>query len=452
MQPRKSKALIITFIITLVLLILGYFLVVKGGILKGDSSILGKKFAPILGTPKQKDLVVNDNNNDTATSTDTTTPPIVTPPTDSGGTTEGGNDTGGTPPIPSYTPPNLSFPQPSIKKFQPWERMYVAQCNDNIDNDKDGSTDSADNDCHSDGDNNNTNTYNPSDDSEIGSKNKKGPDVPTPEPDKKKNLCDAGERPLVFTADEQAELDKLTREFYRLAPQLKTENDITNEILSRYKYEDLISNATNLTKQCYEQTGTQAYLQNDFLEEKLSPLTPNDGVTFANGHNCKTDPNLCHDNGRILSEGFYVDDGGPDSGVANADGKGYQAIDCAIDMHACHEIKKIYYNQPGDTLISMVHKGRRERVRNPYFDSSKMKYPFEEMPTYVMQSWIDPRSTSYYKQLINGTHTFAIDMTDAKKSDGGEGKTRLIYNPKPPKVKNQIRWLYEDSEKSWGVW
>ncbi len=432
MQPRKSKALIITFIIVLVLLIVGYFIVVRGGILKGNSTILGKKFDPILGTSKPKDIIVGKDgteNPDANTNPDTNTKPDTEPK--DGGTNGGGGGTT-TPTTPVYIPPNLSFPPLKTRPYEQSETDITTECSDGLDNDKDGSRDSEDNDCHSDGDAKNPNSFNPIDDSEDGTKNKPTPVGPTPDPEKKKISCDTEEIPLVFTEEEQKQLDELTREFYRLSPKLKTENDIVAEVSTYYGYKDLIRNTEDLIAQCRAQTSTPEYLQNNFLEEKLSPLTPNDGVIFADGHDCKTDPTLCHDAGRTLSIGFVPDDGGETSGAKpNAW--------CFTEPQYCHEVKWTYKGLPGDTLVSLVHKGRVERIRNPYYDSSKEKYPFKETPTYIMQYFTSPVSTArteypFYEAPPNNK------------------TAKMRFNPNPPKTKDEVIWIYADKEKSWGVW
>ncbi len=306
MQPRKSKALIITFVVVLGLLIGGYFLVVRGGILKSDSNI-GKKFAPLLGTPKQKDVVVGGGDTGTDTTTpqsDTTTPP-ETPPTDpgtNGGTTGGGSGGLGTttPPVSKYTPPNLSFPQPKISNYKPQNATSTTECSDGKDNDKDGSIDSADNDCHYDGNALNLVSYVASYSKELGSKN--APIVPAKVDPKKKIIsCDTEEVPLVFTAEEQARLDELTRQFYRLAPQLKSANDIVAEINAEQGYSDLIDTAKSLTTQCYNQTSTASYLRNNIDTENMGKQK----VLVANA-TTQNDPGLYKDILSLAQKGGVV--------------------------------------------------------------------------------------------------------------------------------------------------
>lgn len=352
MEPRKSRALIITFIIVLVLLIVGYFLIVKGGIIKSDSAV-GKKFAPILGTPKQKDVIVDTNNG-----TDVTNPPAETPtePTNTGPNlpTNPGSG-GGKPNIPKYVPPNLSLPKPDYTNFTPKQFDTKTQCADGKDNDNDTSIDAGDADCHYDKNAKNAASYVASYNLESGSKNTE-PNIVTPDPKAKKNIsCDVEEIPLVFTAAEQAELDSLTREFYRLAPQLKTEEDIVSEVLSKQGYEDLISNAKNLTQQCRDQTGTPAYLRNEIDQTK--------GTTE-----------------KILSLGLFLD-----AGVSFG-----RDQSCFTNPELCHVEYEQFYNIP-DVLVSTLDKGRTERLPNPYYDASKEIYPWKPTESYYRYYMTDPR-------------------------------------------------------------
>lgn len=327
MQPHRSRALIITFIITLVLLIAGYFLLVKNDVLKGNLSLSGKKFNPILGTPKQKDVVVNNEEEkkpDTIVPPDTTSP---TPPNDTD-TTNAGNkgDTGAVQPISKFVPPNMTFPQPKSSPFTPKNISVSTQCADGVDNDRDGSIDSADNDCHSDGNAKNLSSYVSTYKKEAGSKNVTIVPV-TPDPKKKTTTqCTTEDIPLVFTEVEQKRLDELTRQFYRLAPQLKSENDILIEISAKQGYEDIVKNANDLTVQCLAQTSTPKYLQNAIDTE-------------------------------IIGRGWV----------------GNKEVD--------------FINQ------SSLNKGRTERLRNPYYDSSKEIYPWKESASYFEVYYMDTVST-----------------------------------------------------------
>jgi hypothetical protein len=284
-------------------LIAGYFLLVKNDVLKGNLSLSGKKFNPILGTPKQKDVVVNNEEEkkpDTIVPPDTTSP---TPPNDTD-TTNAGNkgDTGAVQPISKFVPPNMTFPQPKNSPFTPKNISVSTQCADGVDNDKDGSIDSADNDCHSDGNAKNLSSYVSTYKKEAGSKN--APIVPvTPDPKKKTAAqCTTEDVPLVFTEAEQRRLDELTREFYRLAPQLKSANDVVAEINAEQSYRDTINNAEALTKQCYDQTGTLTYLRNSIDTENLGKQN----VLISNA-SLQNDPGLYRDILKLAVKGNMLE-------------------------------------------------------------------------------------------------------------------------------------------------
>lgn len=270
MQPNKSRAFIITFVVVLVLLIAGYLLFFSPNAVLKSGSLVGKKFSPLLGTPKEKELVVDDTPS-TPIEPPVTTPDDTTPPSTPDGDTK-------LPDVPKYTlpkinPPSSKFPSPDggLDESDPQKRA-LAQCEDGRDNDGDKLIDSADPGCHTDGNSKNLQSYTPRANNErdyIGI-----PEVP-PDPINKKEIsCDVEEVPLVFTEAEQARLDELTRQFYRLAPQLKTEEDIILELSSNQGYQDIIDNAKNLTAQCWEQTSTPQYLRNSINIEQIGE---NDG-------------------------------------------------------------------------------------------------------------------------------------------------------------------------------
>lgn len=367
MRPKKSKAFIITFIIVLILLIAGYFLVVKGGILKNENSV-GKKFAPLLGTPKEKDVIVGDNidveiptpNTPTETGADNTdngsSDNGSTPGSTNNGTTPGSTNT-----KPKYTPPDLSFPSPKTPNYTPTNSNNVNniyQCSDGRDNDGDQLTDIEDPDCHTDGNAKNLRSYVANDNSETGTKVSTTIPVAEIDPAKKQISCGVDEIPLTFTAEEQARLDELTREFYRLAPQLKTENDIIAEITSEQHYQDTIDNAKSLTLQCRAQTSTPTYLINS-IDQEIQPVGTK--ILFSHWE---------QDDGTSMS----IDDS------------------CLTRPDLCHQVFNEYTIQ--STIISTWNKGRTERIRNPYYDSSKELYPFQETLSYYLQFFPDPRSSA----------------------------------------------------------
>lgn len=82
---------------------------------------------------------------------------------------------------------------------------------------------------------------------------------PTPETTKQ---CNFDDYKLKFTDAEQEELDKLLREFYKIASSIKTEDDINAENEAKLSYIGLVDEARDLTTQCYEQTNSPTYLSN----------------------------------------------------------------------------------------------------------------------------------------------------------------------------------------------
>ncbi len=124
----------------------------------------------------------------------------------------------------------------------------IFECNDEIDNDTDNKIDEEDPQCHINGDLGND--YVAEHDSETTS--------PFGSDNEEENICLAVQQnPLVFTDEEESELAELLRKFYLLAPNLKSEDDISliyNEI---ERYKEFIGQLTNLTNQCYSQINTQ---------------------------------------------------------------------------------------------------------------------------------------------------------------------------------------------------
>ena len=88
--------------------------------------------------------------------------------------------------------------------------------------------------------------------------------------------CNLDDYKLKFTDAEQAELDRLLREFYRIASSIKTEEDIDAENEARLSYISLANEAKDLTKQCNEQTSSAKYLagfdwNNELNDQETTP-------------------------------------------------------------------------------------------------------------------------------------------------------------------------------------
>ena len=119
----------------------------------------------------------------------------------------------------------------------------ITECNDGLDNDADKNVDIADSGCHADFDETNESSYNP----KINSESR----APIAETDDHCKALD--ENPLKFTDAEKRKLNALLRQFYRIAPLLKTQDDINDEYSAKEGYIDLYKEAVSLTKQCYDQ-------------------------------------------------------------------------------------------------------------------------------------------------------------------------------------------------------
>jgi hypothetical protein len=87
----------------------------------------------------------------------------------------------------------------------------------------------------------------------------------------KTNICDDS---LVFTAAEQTKLEDLLRQYYLLAPSLKTDGDISVLLNSKLRNQGTIDDATALTKQCVSQKADPAY---------TGPQEVKDNPYFKNG-------------------------------------------------------------------------------------------------------------------------------------------------------------------------
>ncbi len=167
-NPKKSKALIIAFAITLVLIFGIYFIFIKDGGISNTKSAGGKLFAPLLGTSKNKELNTVDKTN---TPTDITKTEIPNTgqeqtTTDTPNTSNIGNSliTPNLNPIPLPTN-NYGFQNPcdsnqqvnnngnscdgnNLKYKTVFPANFIPQCKDGLDNDQDGLKDILDPGCH----------------------------------------------------------------------------------------------------------------------------------------------------------------------------------------------------------------------------------------------------------------------------------------------------------------
>lgn len=230
MDNRKSKAFLITFISVIILLVAGYFLFYKGsGTTEG--TIANRMFAPLLGSSKPKPATPikttpsTSTDNNTPTTTDNTpTNPDTQVPTP--------NSNIVLPPFNPITTPNTGCRDNNGKTIP---------CGGNIAVDT---------------------TPTPT------------PIVKTPTKDTPPvEQCLDG-NPVILTADEQAELNDLLAEYYRIAGKLKTEADIYAVNDSGVEYTNLIAQANSLTKDCVEEKADIAY---------TGPQTVKDNPYYQNG-------------------------------------------------------------------------------------------------------------------------------------------------------------------------
>lgn len=393
-NPQKSRALIITFIIVLGLLIGLYFVFTSNTLFGVDNSI-GKKFSPFLITPKEKGLnqiedpnTSDQNNGGLNTNNDLNPDGSIIADNGIGAINNGfsGNIGSGGNKADKYTSPtggSITLPGGNTTVTQ---TNFTPQCSDKIDNDGDKLIDALDPGCHSDGDASNNKTYNKNQYLEYNfipacsdgvdndsdklidtldpachsDGNAKNTTTYTPEytseytqqkdPTKKTNQCTQDDLALVFTAEEQAELDELTRQFYRIAPSLKSTNDILIEEKAKNSYIDLVNDATKLTTECYEQTYNDKYLAN-------SDNTLTEGFELLNTRN----ENKTITIGSTKYELNYVI---PE--LNNQDGK------FVNDINSIKESSELSIPISPYASLSDLNKGRTERRLNPYiYTSSK---------------------------------------------------------------------------------
>jgi hypothetical protein len=245
-NSNKWRAFIITFIIITLLLVGAYFLFRNSGSAnntKGDT--IAQKFSSLFGTSKQKQIntVVDTGLKDISPSI----PPVkVDDNIQQGSNTPlGPNNTKpvapGLNPFP-YTPNNSNGNYVYNPSYQ-----SKLQCEDGLDNDGDGSIDKNDAGCHTDLDAKNANSYDQWLDDESA---ENGPNVIV---DKKTAGGCTPNKTILFSADDQKRINELLRDFYRLAPNLATKEDITIEAGNAKAYKDTIDSAISYTKQCYDE-------------------------------------------------------------------------------------------------------------------------------------------------------------------------------------------------------
>lgn len=289
---NKLRAFIITFIIMGLLIVAGYFIfknMKSDNTTKGDS--LGKKFTSLFGLSKQTSIDISKDvalpGSDTINNSDNTNTNGVNPDgtmsnpsnnTQGSGSTTNGSTTTNQGVGSSATPKLNPFPYSGVGSylgggftgggFTGGGSGFTGggvdtggggygigdiittktQCNDGIDNDKDGKIDKADAGCHTDLKATNASSYFAGWDDETSEN-----DPIAVDKDKNKNKCEVN---VVFNDTDKARLEELSRMFYRLAPNLATEEDIKLEVANQKNYTNVIGKAKEYTAQCYKERET----------------------------------------------------------------------------------------------------------------------------------------------------------------------------------------------------
>ncbi len=206
MENKKSKAFIITFVIILIFLVVGYYLYTNKEQLfgtKGDTSV-SKIFSPLLGSSKNKDLNVID-----------TVPVETTPNGDQTGNNNNSNQNNQNNQNDQGNNSNNKLPLNPI------------------------SLPSADN------------TITPTIENAPEIKEVTLVDNVTPP---SKGICPS-DQPLEFTDSEKKTLEELTRSFYLLAPTIKTQDDVDLSASEYVQQSEFVDQVKELTGQCYDQKG-----------------------------------------------------------------------------------------------------------------------------------------------------------------------------------------------------
>jgi len=257
-NPRKSTAFLITFIIVLILLVIGFLLFRNSDKIFGTKSTEeggGKSFMSLFGTDKPKDLTTVDNN----------TPGGDTPTTNNGangGTTDGG--TGGTQNTDTPPPVDSGFGSGNFGNdsgfgtggFGNGEGLGITPPLDPI-------TPPEDRD------------------------NNRFTDTPTPDRNPRplpavtvvEAYCPKDD-PLEFTDAEREELEALLKEYYAISHLLKTEDDIALLESDIKTNQDLVAQVESLNAQCevqksdYRYTGPQTIKSNPYYTNTINSITP----------------------------------------------------------------------------------------------------------------------------------------------------------------------------------
>ncbi len=309
-NPKKSKALIITIVIVLLLVVAGYL------VFKNSDKIFGKKdstiskiFAPLLGSSKPKDVNTVDtntgdqntggDNGDTNSSSNTGGSSNNSGNGSSAGNgsstgnTSGGGTSSGGGTVSSIVPPFNPIPTPTQTPTPCVDSngdptscaadilpTTLKQCSDGVDNDGDGKKDGVDSSCHTDFNASNSLSYdkNINDEGRVNNTNTAAPAAMCPDD------------PLVFTEEEKAQLTVLLRQYYLLAPTLRIEDDITLLDYDNQTNEELVKQATILIQDCRDQKSRLTYTGPKEIKDNPYYQGINTGITGASSTTTTTTP------------------------------------------------------------------------------------------------------------------------------------------------------------------
>ena len=239
--PKKSKALIITIISVIVLVIAAYFIFRNGDQILGtkNSTKITNNFSPLLGTSKKNTVDVKP----TETQTPEATTPYVTPANTNQNTNTSGNQNApqATTPTPRVITPTLNpLPTPATTGCTDFRGNTIPCTETNP-------------------------TVTPT-------------QTQTPIAQTDPNICPADDQ-LVFTSVEKATLEDLTRQYYLIASRIKTEDDLALLEATTSQNESLISQVDGLTRECQAEKIDPNYNGPDQI--KSNPYYQ-DGVTNGN--------------------------------------------------------------------------------------------------------------------------------------------------------------------------
>lgn len=250
-NPKKSRALIITLIVIIILILVGYFMFRNSDkLFETKSSSTSKVFSSLFGTLKPKGLTPIGNGGDTNTSNgNTTNGNIGDGNTGNNNSTTGSNTSGNT-----GIGPNLN-PLPSPGN------------NGSMDSNLNGNTGNT--------------SSNPCTDAQGKvipcSDSTDNPGSPALSPTE---LCPSDD-PLVFTDTEKAELDGLMKKYYFIAPLMKNDEDIKVIADDIFNNQSILEQATSLIRDCKNQkadpsyTGPQSIRDNPYYRDPRSDWSVN---------------------------------------------------------------------------------------------------------------------------------------------------------------------------------